>query len=151
MRKNILPWHSKRIVHSLFCVFQTKLNKAVNIFCRLPEWIRNLQWYQVLLQDLDENVDGNLNKDLDENLAWLTQKNEDLKSNNGNLTFTSHTVNVTELNIKIIKKVATPPFLHQPPPPFQVYPPFLAKNFVPSPKWLNFSKVLPHPTLPTPL
>ena len=28
-------------------------------------------------KDLDENVNGNLNKDLDENLAWLTQKAED--------------------------------------------------------------------------
>ena len=43
MRRNILPWHSKKIVHLLFCVFQTKLNKAVNFFCRLPEWIRNAQ------------------------------------------------------------------------------------------------------------
>ena len=41
--RNTLPWHSKKIVHILFCVFQTKLNKAVNIFCRLPEWIRNVQ------------------------------------------------------------------------------------------------------------
>ena len=41
--RNILPLHSKRIVHFLFCVFQTKLKKAVNIFCRLPEWIRNMQ------------------------------------------------------------------------------------------------------------
>ena len=29
------------------------------------------KWYQVLVQDLDENVD--------ENLAWLTQKTEDPK------------------------------------------------------------------------
>ena len=41
--RNTLPWHSKKIVHLLFCVFQTKLNKAVNIFCRLPQWIRNVQ------------------------------------------------------------------------------------------------------------
>ena len=33
------------------------------------------------------------------------------------------------LNCKVIKKVATLTFLHHPPPPFQVYPPFLAKNF----------------------
>ena len=26
-----------------FSVFQTELNKAVNIFCRLPEWIKNVQ------------------------------------------------------------------------------------------------------------
>ena len=38
-----LLWHSKEIVHLLFCAFQTKLNKAVNIFCRLSEWIRNVQ------------------------------------------------------------------------------------------------------------
>ena len=41
--RNILPGHSKKFVHLLFCVFQTKLNKAVNIFCRPPEWIRNVQ------------------------------------------------------------------------------------------------------------
>ena len=33
----------KKIVHLLFCVFRTELNKAVNIFCRLTEWIRNVQ------------------------------------------------------------------------------------------------------------
>ena len=32
----------KKVVHKLFCVFQTKLNKAVNSQ-RLPEWIRNVQ------------------------------------------------------------------------------------------------------------
>ena len=39
-----------------------------------------------ILHNLDENMDGNLNEDLDENLAWLTQKTEDPKSNKGNLT-----------------------------------------------------------------
>ena len=47
------------------------------------------KWYQVLVQDLDENVDENL-KDLDENLAWLTQKTEDPKSNKGDLTPPTH-------------------------------------------------------------
>ena len=37
------------------------------------------------------------NKDLDENLAWLTQKTEDPKSNKGNLMFYPHTVNVIKL------------------------------------------------------
>ena len=41
--RSILPWHSKKIVHLLFYVFQTKLHKAVNIFCGLPEWIKNAQ------------------------------------------------------------------------------------------------------------
>ena len=36
-------------------------------------------------------------KDLDENLAWLTQKTEDPKSCKGNLNFPTHTVNVVEL------------------------------------------------------
>ena len=58
---------------------------------------------------------------MDENLAWLTQKTEDPKSNTGNFTFPSHTLNVIELWSN--KKVATSP-------PFQVYPLFLAKNFV---------------------
>ena len=34
---------------------------------------------------------------MDENLEWLTQKTEDLKSNKGNLTFPTHALNVTEL------------------------------------------------------
>ena len=70
---------------------------------------------------------------MDENLAWLTQNTEDPKSNKGKLTSPPHTVNVIELQYN--KKVATPP---PPPistsiPPFQLYPPFLAKNFVPPP------------------
>ena len=36
--------------------------------------------YQVLVQDLDENL-----KDLEENLAWLTQKTEDPKGIKGTL------------------------------------------------------------------
>ena len=50
-----------------------------------------------------------------------------------------------ELNCKVVKKVATPP-----PPisiltlPFQVYPPFLAKNLVP----LHVTQFLEGPTLP---
>ena len=36
---------------------------------------------------------------MDENLEWLTQSTEDLKSNKakGNLTFPTHTVNMIEL------------------------------------------------------
>ena len=34
---------------------------------------------------------------MDENLEWLTQNTEDQKSNKGNLTFPTHTVNVIEL------------------------------------------------------
>ena len=34
------------------------------------------------------------NKDMYENLEWLTQNTEDLKSNKGNLTFPPHTANV---------------------------------------------------------
>ena len=65
------------------------------------------KWYQVLAQDLDENVD--------ETLAWLTQKTEDRKSNKGNLTFPTQTVNVIELNCKVVKKVATLYFYINPP------------------------------------
>ena len=63
---------------------------------------------------------------MDENLPWLAQKTEDPKSNKRNLTFPPYTVNVIELNCKVIKKVATPPFLLQ--PPFSIfgrsYPPY---------------------------
>ena len=38
-----------------------------------------------------------VHKDLDENLAWLTKKTEDLKSSKGNLTFPPNTVNAIEL------------------------------------------------------
>ena len=37
------------------------------------------------------------NKNLDQNIAWLTQKTEEPKSNKGNPTFSSHTVNMIEL------------------------------------------------------
>ena len=37
------------------------------------------------------------NKNLDQNLAWVTQKTEEPKSNKKNLTFPSHTVNMLEL------------------------------------------------------
>ena len=33
----------KKSVHVLFYVFQTNLNKAVDILCKLSEWIRNIQ------------------------------------------------------------------------------------------------------------
>ena len=90
-------------------------------------------------------MDGDLNKDLDENLPWLTQKTEDLKSNKGNLTFSPHTVNVIGLNGKVIKKVTTPPpFLHQ--PPFSSLSPFLGKNFVAPPSDSIFGSSYP----PTP-
>ena len=37
------------------------------------------------------------NKNLNLNLAWLTQKTEESESNKENLTFPSHTVNMIEL------------------------------------------------------
>ena len=92
--------------------------KAVNIFCRLPEWIRNVQMIPGFSTRLDERERG-----------WKScmVNSKDWRSEN---------VNMTELNCKVVKKVATPPFLHQ--PPFQVYPPFLAKNFIPSPQVTQF-------------
>ena len=71
---------------------------------------------------------------MDQNLAWLTQKTEDPKSNKGNLIFPTDIINMIE---RWIKKWQPPPSLHQHPlPPFQVHPSFLAKNF-------DFQKVLP--------
>ena len=80
---------------------------------------------------------------MDQNLAWLTQKTEHPKSNNENLTFPTHTVNMIQLWSN--KKVAIPPHFYINSPPLQVYPPFLAKHFVPPPppKWFNFREVLP--------
>ena len=34
--KKHLAWTLKKVVHLFFCVFQTKLKKAVIIFCTLP-------------------------------------------------------------------------------------------------------------------
>ena len=55
------------LVHVLFCVFQTNLNKAVNIFCTPSEWIRNIQMIQCFSTI--------------KNLALLTQKSEEPKCN----------------------------------------------------------------------
>ena len=49
---------------------------------------------------------------MDQNLAWLTQKTEEPKSNKGNLTFPSHTVNMIELQSNK-KWQPFPWFLHQ--------------------------------------
>ena len=46
---------------------------------------------------------------MDENLAQLTQETEDPKSNKEIPYFPPHKVNVTELNCKVVKKVAFPP------------------------------------------
>ena len=77
---------------------------------------------------MDENL-----KDLDENLAWLTQKTENPKGIKETLPPHTHThthtltVNVIELNCKIIKKWQ-PPILHQPSTLFSGLLPFLAKS-----------------------
>ena len=76
---NIKKHHALYFVHVLFCVFQTKLNKAVNIFFALPKWIRNIPMIQCF-------------SSIDENFAWLTKKTEEPKSNKGNFTFPIHRV-----------------------------------------------------------
>ena len=105
--RNTLPWHSKKIVHLLFCLFWTKLNKAVNIFCRLPEWIRNVQM-----------IPG-----FSTRFGWERGWKSCM---NNSKDWRPENVNVIELNCKVVKKVATLPFLHHPPPS----PPFLFR-FIP--------------------
>ena len=38
----------KKIVHIHFFVFQSNLNQAVNVFCKLGEWISIYKWCSVL-------------------------------------------------------------------------------------------------------
>ena len=49
------------------------------------------------------------------------------------------------MNCKVIKKWQPPVSISS--PPLQVYPPFLAKKFVLSPKWLNFWRSYPSPLI----
>ena len=75
---------------------------------------------------------------MDQNLAWLTQKTEEPKSNKVKLTFPSHTVNMTELQSN---KVATPHFYINPPHTYTGLSPFLAKKFcIPPPRVTQFSE-----------
>ena len=76
-------------------------------------------------KDLDENFNENLDKGLDVNLAWLTQKTEDPKSNKGNLTFPPHTVNMIELNCKVLNNSHPP---HPLPHPFSDLFPLSSKR-----------------------
>ena len=72
-----------------------------------------------------ENLNENLDKDLDENLAWLTQITEGPKEKNkGNLTFPTHTVNVIELNCKVLNN-----------PPFSDLSPLSSKKMVGGGAW----------------
>ena len=95
--RNTLPQLSKKLVHLLFCVFRTKLNKAVSIFCRLPEWIRNVLMI------------ARFSTRLGWECGWkcCMANSKDWRSEN---------LNAIELSCEVVKKVATPPFLHQPPP-----------------------------------
>ena len=111
----------KKIVHLLFFVFQTKLNKAVSIFCRLPQWIRNVQMIPGISTRLWWEP------------GWKScmANSEDWRSKN---------VNVIELNCKVVKKVATSPFLHR--LLLVKFIPFRAKIFF----YLKGYKFVPEPT-----
>ena len=80
---------------------------------------------------------------MDDNLEWLTQKTEDSKSNKGNLTFPTHTVNVIELSGN--KKVATPHFYIN--PPFSDLSPVSSKKFQTSPRDSIFGRSYPPPLI----
>ena len=72
------------------------------------------------------------NKDMDENLEWLTQNTEDPKSNKGNLNFPTHViVNVIELSVMKVTKKWQPHhfYINPPPPPFSGLSPLSSKKF----------------------
>ena len=83
-------------------------------------------------------------KDLDENLAWLTQKTEEPKCNKGNFTFPQHTQEM-QLNSKVIKKWQPTHFYIN--PLFMLIPPFLATFLVPP----QVTQFLEGPNTPPPL
>ena len=64
---------------------------------------------------------------MEENLAWLTQKTEEPKSNKGNFTFPKHTVNVIKSN-RNKSEWEPSPFLHQPPLFRFISSPFFGKG-----------------------
>ena len=73
-------------------------------------------------------------ENVNENLAWLTQKTEN--------------VNAIEQNCKVVKKVATAPFLHQPSPPFSGLSPLSSKkNCTPPQVTQVLEGPTPHPPL----
>ena len=75
-------------------------------------------------------------KDLDENLAWLTQKTEESKCNKGNFTFF---YTQSKCYWPVNKKVETLPFLHQPHQDFW-YPPsdsILGRSYHPHPPLIS--------------
>ena len=74
-----MPWYLKKFVHVLFYVFQTNLNKAVDILCKLSEWIRNIQMVEYF------NTKKTWMRILHGFL--LTQKTEEPKCKKGNFTF----------------------------------------------------------------
>ena len=101
--------------------------QSINIFCRVPEWIRNVQMIPCFSARLRWKR------------GWKScmANSKDWRSEN---------VNMIGLNCNVVKKVATPPppppFLHQP-PPLSGLSPLSSKQFRTPPKWLNFWNVLP--------
>ena len=88
-------------------IFNTKkhlawaLKKFPFIFLCIPNKVKESSQRFLYTTIMDQKCTNDIrfshNKNLDQNLAWLTQKTEEPKSNKGNLTFPSHIVNMTEL------------------------------------------------------
>ena len=83
---------------------------------------------------------------MDENLAWLTQKTEESKCNKASFTSSCTYTQQLQWNCKGIKKVTTPPFLHQPSLPFLGLSPLSSKIFGTS----QVTQFLDRPTPSTP-
>ena len=72
---------------------------------------------------------------MNENLAWLTKKSEDLKSNKGNVTFPTHSK--CDWTVKKLKVATLPPISTSTTTLFRFIP-FLAKHFSPPPQVTQF-------------
>ena len=77
-----------------------KKNFPFTILCipnKIKKSSQHFLYTTIMDQKCTKDIKFQYNKNLDQNLPWLTQKTEEPKRNKGNLTFPSYRVNMIEL------------------------------------------------------